>query len=283
MEERHVGLNRGINKMGSLSVANGFATTFQSCLDFNRSEPSTPRSGMNGTPFSVAWSAVWTAGQVASRTTISPFSAASVKRGASPASPSVTALVSISATQPAPMRRSAHNPSCGTPRSLQPFRVAPDQRAHDLHRHQRVVRRQADQRLVVNLKADRRVRVSRRSPDGEAVDLERRLPDAHRHALALLAAGADAAVEREVVADHADARQRVGAVADQRRALHRVRHLAVLDHVASAGGKDELAVGDVDLAAAKVRRIEALLRRCDDLRSGRASPATCTYWSCAAS
>ena len=44
-----------------------------------RSEPRTPRSGMNGTPFSVACSAVCTAGQVASRTTISPFSAASLE------------------------------------------------------------------------------------------------------------------------------------------------------------------------------------------------------------
>ncbi len=73
---------------------------------------------MKGTPFSAACSAVWTAGQVASRTTISPLSAASVKRGASPASPRETALVSTSATQPAPISRSAHKPSCGTPSSL---------------------------------------------------------------------------------------------------------------------------------------------------------------------
>ena len=34
---------------------------------------------------------------------------------------------------------------------------------------------------------------------------KRRLADADRHALAVLAAGADAGIERHVVADHADA------------------------------------------------------------------------------
>jgi hypothetical protein len=107
--------------MGSDRDFRGLSTTFQSGLSLNRSEPRTPRSGMKGTPFSVACSAVWMAGQVASRTTISPFSAASVKRGASPASPSDTALVSTSATQPAPISRSALRPRTGTPRSFNPF------------------------------------------------------------------------------------------------------------------------------------------------------------------
>jgi hypothetical protein len=42
-----------------------------------------------------------------------------------------------------------------------------------------------------------------------------RLADADRHALAFLAAGADAGVEAHVVADHRDAGQHVRAVADQ--------------------------------------------------------------------
>jgi hypothetical protein len=82
-----------------------------------RSEPITPRDGMNGTPFSAACKPPCTSGQVASLIFNVPDSAASVKRGASPASPSETALVSISQTQPAPIKRSAHIPSCGTPSS----------------------------------------------------------------------------------------------------------------------------------------------------------------------
>ena len=49
----------------------------------------------------------------------------------------------------------------------------------------------------------------------QPVDAQRRLADADRHALAFLAADADAGVELHVVADHADAGQRVGAVADR--------------------------------------------------------------------
>jgi hypothetical protein len=78
--------------------------------------------------------------------------------------------------------------------------------------------------------------------------------------LAFLAAGADAAVELQVVADHADARQHVGAVADQRRALDRRADLAVLDQVGLARGEHEFARGDVDLAAAEIDRVQALLR-----------------------
>src|ERR1051325_1304319 len=201
------GETAGIYRIGSCFPLKGFWETFQSGRNFRRSEPSTPRRGMKGTPFSVAWSAVWTAGQVASRTTISPFSAASVKRGARPASPSVTALVSISATQPAPMRRSAQGheghaflgrlergvdrraggvahhdlaflgrlgearrearlaerhragldlgdaaradeeiraqPELRHAEKPEPFRLAPDQGAHDLHRDERIVGRQA--------------------------------------------------------------------------------------------------------------------------------------------
>ena len=46
------------------------------------------------------------AGQVASITSMLPAASAAVKRGASPASPSVTALVWTEATQPAPISRS---------------------------------------------------------------------------------------------------------------------------------------------------------------------------------
>src|SRR3977135_1386641 len=65
----------------------------------------------------------------------------------------------------------------------------------------------------------------------QAIDLQAGLANAHRNTLSVLAAGADARVEREIVADHADARQLIVPVADQRRAFHGVRDLAVLDQV----------------------------------------------------
>src|SRR5262249_39756277 len=71
----------------------------------------------------------------------------------------------------------------------------------------------------------------RGAADGEAFDEQRRLADAHRHSLALLAAGADAGVELEVVADHPHLRERARSVADQRRAFDRRADLAVLDEV----------------------------------------------------
>src|SRR4051812_25713658 len=100
---------------------------------------------------------------------------------------------------------------------------------------------------------------------GKAVDAQRRLPDADRDALSFLAARADARIERQIVADHGHARERIRTVADQRRAFHRVRHLAVLDQVGLRGREDELAVGDVDLAAAEVGGVKALLHAADDL------------------
>ena len=64
---------------------------------------------------------------------------------------------------------------------------------------------------------------SARAAHGEGINLERRLPDADGHALALFAAHAHALVELEVVSDHADAREHIGTVADQRRAFDRAR------------------------------------------------------------
>src|SRR5262245_47756002 len=66
-----------------------------------------------------------------------------------------------------------------------------------------------------------RVRSYRRSPYGDSVDPDRRQADADRHGLAVLAAGAHTLVELQVVADPRHARERLRAVADQGRALHR--------------------------------------------------------------
>src|ERR1700751_3726128 len=104
--------------------------------------------------------------------------------------------------------------------------------------------------------------------DRHLVDTQRRLTDAHRHALAFLAAHADARIELHVVADHADEFERFRPAADQRRALDRVGDLAVFDHVRLGGREHELAVRDVDLAAAEVHRVQTVLHGRDDFLRG---------------
>ena len=94
--------------------------TFQSGRCASTSLPSTPRNGMNGTPFSAACNMVCIAGHVASITLTVPRFTASANRGAVPASPSVTALVCTETTHPAPIRRSVANPDTGTPSSCKP-------------------------------------------------------------------------------------------------------------------------------------------------------------------
>src|SRR6516165_12286033 len=101
--------------------------------------------------------------------------------------------------------------------------------------------------------------------DGEAVNPERRLTDADGNALAVLAAGAYAIIELQIVADHRYAREHVRTVADERCALERRADPAVLDGVCLARGKHELARGDVHLAAAEVHGIDTALHRADDL------------------
>src|SRR5208282_540161 len=100
-----------------------------------------------------------------------------------------------------------------------------------------------------------------RAADRYAVDSNRRQTHAHRHRLAVLAAGPDAGVEREVVADHRDASQYVGAIADKRGAFDGARHPAVLDQVGLARGEHKFAVGDIDLSAAEADCVQAVLDR----------------------
>src|SRR5215470_14782031 len=101
--------------------------------------------------------------------------------------------------------------------------------------------------------------------DGDAVDANGGHADADGDTLFGLAAGADALVEGDVVADHGDAVQRLGAVADQRGALDRTRQLAVFDQPGAGGAEREVAGGDVHLAAAERLGVDAVLDRGDDL------------------
>ena len=65
------------------------------------------------------------------------------------------------------------------------------------------------------------------------------------------------------MADHAHLLHRFRAAADERGALHRRGHLPVLDQIGLGGREHVLAAGDVDLAAAEVDRVQALLHRAD--------------------
>jgi hypothetical protein len=69
------------------------------------------------------------------------------------------------------------------------------------------------------------------APDGQTLDLEAGLADADGHRLTILAAGAYAGIEREVVADHEHAPEYRRSIANQCRAVHRRGDLAVLDEI----------------------------------------------------
>ena len=63
-------------------------------------------------------------------------------------------------------------------------------------------------------RSSRRKFLCRRSADRQRIDAQRRLADADRHRLAVLAAGADAGIELHIVAYHGDSLHGFGAVAD---------------------------------------------------------------------
>src|SRR6185436_1807883 len=93
--------------------------------------------------------------------------------------------------------------------------------------------------------------------DSEAIDSKRWLTYADRHALAFLAAGAHASVQRHVIADHADASECIGTIANDGRAFNRIGDLTVFDHVSLGGREHELSADDIDLAATEVHCVQA--------------------------
>src|SRR5215469_15680365 len=56
--------------------------------------------------------------------------------------------------------------------------------------------------------------LSRCATDREAGEFQCRLSDPYRHALAILAAGADTGIQRHVIADHGNLGQAIWAIAD---------------------------------------------------------------------
>ena len=101
-----------------------------------------------------------------------------------------------------------------------------------------------------------RTSASRAASHRHSVQADRRQSHADRHGLAVLAARADPLVEREIVPHAAHPRERVGAIADERGALHRLGDLAILDQVGFARGEHELAARDVHLSATEIHRVE---------------------------
>ncbi len=154
------GLSAGSSTIGSL-LPNGLSKIFQSGRCASTSEPISPRSGMNGTPFSAAWNCACSAGQVASRMRIVPARIAAVKRGAGPNSPRLTAEVSSVSTQPAPISKIRLQGRGRQRDQMQALDAAADQRARRRHRHARGFARHRQHAAV----GDRRERFIERAGD----------------------------------------------------------------------------------------------------------------------
>ena len=77
--------------------------------------------------------------------------------------------------------------------------------------------------------------------------------------MALLPAIAHARVERHIIADGLDMFQRCRPVADQSCAFYGRADNAFLDPIGLGAAEDELAIGNVDLPAAKAHCVDAIL------------------------
>src|SRR5919106_5553900 len=97
------------------------------------------------------------------------------------------------------------------------------------------------------------------SSNGKPFNQERWLTDPDRDPLPLLAAGADALIEGQIVPHRPHPGQAVRSVADQGRSFDRCGDLAVLDQVSFRRGEDERARGDVALTAAEGLGVQAAL------------------------
>ena len=103
------------------------------------------------------------------------------------------------------------------------------------------------------------------SADREAFDAQGGLTNAHGHALAIFAASAYARIKFHIVTDHRDSGQSLWPVANQSCAFDRIALFAVFHPPGLAGSKDKFSIGDVNLTAAKVDRINTAIDGSDDL------------------
>src|SRR5690349_718861 len=100
--------------------------------------------------------------------------------------------------------------------------------------------------------------LNRSASDRDRREADRGLPHTDRDELGVLPAHAARLVDLEIGPDAFDPLHRLEGVADQDRAPHRLRLLAVLDHVAELHREVEVAARRVHRAAAEILAIEAL-------------------------
>ena len=103
--------------------------------------------------------------------------------------------------------------------------------------------------------------------DSQLVDFQSRLTDTDRHRLSFLAAGTNTAIEFEIRTDHRDLAKHSRTVTDEHCAFDRSSQLSFLDEISLVHGENEFARRNVNLAAAEVWRINALINRSNDLGS----------------
>ena len=83
------------------------------------------------------------------------------------------------------------------------------------------------------------------------------MPNTNWDALPGFAAGADAAIKLGIIPNHGDFGHRIRAIADQRRAFYRSTNFAIFNEIGFGRGKDKFALGDINLTATKIHRIDA--------------------------
>src|SRR5882672_11264700 len=104
-----------------------------------------------------------------------------------------------------------------------------------------------------------------RTSDRDGIDLDGRTSDADRHALPVLSARPDPVAHLDVFTEHRHAAQDFRTIADQVYALERRGDLAIFDEITLGQREDEVAIGDVHLAAAEFARIDPTLHASEDL------------------
>ena len=103
----------------------------------------------------------------------------------------------------------------------------------------------------------------------QSINPQRRLTNTHRHALTLLTANPHTGIQLQIITDHADAGHHFRTISNQGGATNGAGNLAVFNQVGLGGRKHEFARRDINLAAGKIDRIQALVDRLDDfLRVG---------------
>src|SRR5207302_1456671 len=101
--------------------------------------------------------------------------------------------------------------------------------------------------------------------DGEPVHFNGRNADTHWNSLAVFAAGANAFIELQIIANHGHPGQHVRPVPDQRSAFDRGGNNAVFDQIGLGRREHKFPVGDVDLPATEVDRVDATFHGADDV------------------